>query len=237
MAQHAGEARLERPCHRRGVRQAPQVLAGIARAREHICASVLHAHKVSCSRYAGETPLECVETQMKLHLCYVSSPGRHHGAVRTQHSRSCRHSDHNLLLLGPPGAGKSRLARRLTTILPAMTLAEAIETTRIHRVAGLTGRRTALITTRPFRTPHHTISDVGRIGGARCRCRATCRWRITAYSCSMNCRSSAAMSWRSCASRSRMVSSTYNFAHVLNLNAFAALAARLMIARGSDRGS
>jgi magnesium chelatase family protein len=57
------------------------------------------------------------------------------------------------------------LARRLTTILPAMTLAEAIETTRIHRVAGLTGARTALVTTRPFRAPHHTISDAGLIGG------------------------------------------------------------------------
>ena len=57
------------------------------------------------------------------------------------------------------------LTRRLTTILPAMTLAEAIETTRIHRVAGLTGDRTALVTTLPFRAPHHTISDVGMIGG------------------------------------------------------------------------
>jgi magnesium chelatase family protein len=57
------------------------------------------------------------------------------------------------------------LARRLTTILPARTLAEAIETTRIHRVAGLTGDRTALVTARPFRGPHHTSSDVGLIGG------------------------------------------------------------------------
>jgi magnesium chelatase family protein len=57
------------------------------------------------------------------------------------------------------------LAQRLTTILPAMTLAEAIETTRRHSVAGLTGDRTALVTTRPFRAPHHTISDVGLIGG------------------------------------------------------------------------
>ena len=70
----------------------------------------------------------------------------------------------SLLLLGPPGAGKSMLARRLTTILPAMTLAEAIETTRIHRVAGLTGDRTALVTTRPCRAPHHTLSDAGLIG-------------------------------------------------------------------------
>jgi magnesium chelatase family protein len=57
------------------------------------------------------------------------------------------------------------LAHRLTTIVPAMTLPEAIETTRIHRVAGRTGARTALVTTRPFRAPHHTLSDVGLIGG------------------------------------------------------------------------
>src|SRR5262245_56477914 len=57
------------------------------------------------------------------------------------------------------------LARRLTTILPAMTLGEVIETTRIHSVAGLTSDRTALVTTRRFRAPHHTISDVGLIGG------------------------------------------------------------------------
>src|SRR5918998_6577550 len=79
----------------------------------------------------------------------------------------CRRSDPNVLLLGSPGAGKSMLARRLTTILPAMTLAEALETTRIHRVAGLTGARTALVTTRPFRAPHHTGSDVGLIGGGQ----------------------------------------------------------------------
>jgi magnesium chelatase family protein len=59
------------------------------------------------------------------------------------------------------------LARRLTTILPDMTLAEALETTRIHRVAGLTGRQTACVTIRPFRAPHHTISDVGLIGGGQ----------------------------------------------------------------------
>jgi magnesium chelatase family protein len=67
--------------------------------------------------------------------------------------------------MGPPGAGTSRLARRLTTILPEMSLAEAIETTRMHRVAGLTGGRTALVTRWPFRAPHQTIADVGLIGG------------------------------------------------------------------------
>jgi magnesium chelatase family protein len=59
------------------------------------------------------------------------------------------------------------LARRLTTMLPAMSLAEALETTRIHSVAGRTDGRTAVVTTRPFRAPHHTISDAGLIGGGQ----------------------------------------------------------------------
>jgi magnesium chelatase family protein len=79
--------------------------------------------------------------------------------------RRCRRCDHNVLLFGPPGAGKSMLARRLTTILPAMTLADALETTWIHSLAGLTGDRTAWVTTRPCRAPHHTNSDAGLIGG------------------------------------------------------------------------
>jgi magnesium chelatase family protein len=62
-------------------------------------------------------------------------------------------------------AGKSMLARRLITILPAMSLVESLAATCIHRVAGLTGARTALVTTRPCRAPHHTLSDAGLIGG------------------------------------------------------------------------
>ena len=72
---------------------------------------------------------------------------------------------HNAILIGPPGAGKTMLARRLPTILPPLNLHEALETTKIHSVAGLLGSNNSLITTRPYRAPHHTISDVALVGG------------------------------------------------------------------------
>ena len=72
---------------------------------------------------------------------------------------------HNVILIGPPGAGKTMLARRLPTILPPLTLQEALETTKIHSVSGMLPDHSALVTTRPFRSPHHTISDVALVGG------------------------------------------------------------------------
>ena len=72
---------------------------------------------------------------------------------------------HNIMMIGPPGSGKTMLARRLPTILPDLTLDEALETTKIHSVAGMLSPQTPLLATRPYRSPHHTISDAGLIGG------------------------------------------------------------------------
>lgn len=72
---------------------------------------------------------------------------------------------HNVIMIGPPGAGKTMLAKRLPSILPPLTLQEALETTKIHSVAGKLGNHSSLISRRPFRSPHHTISDVALVGG------------------------------------------------------------------------
>ena len=108
-------------------------------------------------------------------------------------------------------------------------------TAHVRRVAGLTGDRTALVTTRPCRAPHQTISDAGLIGGGHVPMPGEVSLAHHGVLFLDELPSSAAMSWRSCANRSRRVSYTYNFAGVLDVNVFAALAARLTTAEGSGR--
>ena len=107
---------------------------------------------------------------------------------------------HNLLLIGPPGAGKSMLAARLPGLLPDLTPREALEVSMIHSVAGmLEGGR--LVMRPPFREPHHSASQAALTGGGQRAGRARCRWRTAACCSSTSCRSFPSRRWRRCASR------------------------------------
>ena len=118
-----------------------------------------------------ETPLEetivDIEAEFYNHL---ENPEFDFADVKGQESiKRCMEiaasGGHNVILIGPPGSGKTMLAKRLPSILPPMTLGEALETTKIHSVAGRTMKKGGIMSSRPFRSPHHTISDVALVGG------------------------------------------------------------------------
>ena len=116
---------------------------------------------------------------------------------------------HNLLLVGSPGCGKSMMAKRLPSILPPLSLAESLETTQIHSVAGKLGRGDTLISTRPFRSPHHTISDVASSVAVHIFSPARSVWRTTACSFSTNFRNTPKTRSKPSASRSKTAKSAY----------------------------
>ncbi|MDR3405037.1 MAG: YifB family Mg chelatase-like AAA ATPase [Chthoniobacter sp.] len=144
-------------------------------AREAAMVSGIDVYGVSNPREAyefltGQKPLLPIKENLEAFFAEHQSCEVDFSEVRGQHhvKRAIEVAvggGHNLLMLGPPGSGKSMIAKRIPTIMPPMTLEEAIETTKIHSVCGLIDPENSLVSVRPFRAPHNTISDIGLLGG------------------------------------------------------------------------
>jgi magnesium chelatase family protein len=123
-----------------------------------------------CAHLSGREPIPATRVDVAALMAETGHDEADFADVRSQAAAKralevAAAGSHNILLIGAPGAGKTMLARRLPSILPSMSLEEALETTKIHSVAGTLPSGRSLLTVRPFRAPHHTISDAGLIGG------------------------------------------------------------------------
>ncbi|HEX2249228.1 MAG TPA: magnesium chelatase domain-containing protein, partial [Gemmatimonadales bacterium] len=124
----------------------------------------------TCAHFSGRQPIPVTRADIGALMACSTSNETDFADVRSQAAAKralevAAAGSHNILLIGSPGAGKTMLARRLPSILPSMSPDEALETTKIHSVAGTLPATQSLLTVRPFRAPHHTISDAGLIGG------------------------------------------------------------------------
>ncbi len=130
--------------------------------------SLREAYEIICDR-SSATPVLPMLDDAKARLAEIADVDFSEVKGQNQVKRAIEVAvagNHNLMLIGPPGSGKSMLSKRIATIMPPMSLEEAIETTKIHSICGLLNEDRNFVFSRPFRSPHHTISDVGLLGGS-----------------------------------------------------------------------